>query len=77
MKGKVTVIAHRRAKPGTEHALREALLAVCAPTRAEKDCINYDLHDSLDRCSCSSKIGSARPISTPICNQRISPPSAL
>jgi quinol monooxygenase YgiN len=48
MQGKVTVIAYHRAKPGKEHALREALLAVCDPTRAEKGCINYDLHDSPD-----------------------------
>jgi quinol monooxygenase YgiN len=48
MTGKVTVIAYHRAKPGKEQALREALLAVCAPTRAEKGCINYDLHASLD-----------------------------
>ena len=45
---KVTVIAYHRAKPGKEGALREALLAVCAPTRAEKGCINYDLHVSPD-----------------------------
>jgi quinol monooxygenase YgiN len=48
MQGKVTVIAFHRAKPGKEKALREALLAVCAPTRAEKGCINYDLHESPD-----------------------------
>ena len=48
MKGKVTVIAYHRAKPGKEGALREALLAVCAPTRAERGCINYDLHVAPD-----------------------------
>lgn len=48
MEGKVTVIAYHRAKPGKEQALRDALLAVCAPTRAEKGCINYDLHVSPD-----------------------------
>jgi quinol monooxygenase YgiN len=36
MAGKVTVIAYHRAKPGQEQALRDALLAVCAPTRAEE-----------------------------------------
>ena len=46
MAGKITVIAYHRANPGKEQALREALLAVCAPTRAEKGCINYDLHVS-------------------------------
>ena len=48
MQGKVTVIAYHRAKPGKERALRDALLAVCAPTHAEKGCINYDLHVSPD-----------------------------
>jgi quinol monooxygenase YgiN len=48
MTGKVTVIAYHRAKPGKEQALREALLAVCAPTRSEKGCLNYDLHVSPD-----------------------------
>jgi quinol monooxygenase YgiN len=48
MTGKVTVIAYHRAKPGKERALREALLAVCAPTRGEKGCLNYDLHVSPD-----------------------------
>lgn len=48
MDEKVTVIAFHRAKPGKEHALREALLALCGPTRAEKGCINYDLHVSAE-----------------------------
>jgi quinol monooxygenase YgiN len=48
MTAKVTVIAYHRAKPGKERALREALLAVCASTRAEKGCMNYDLHVSPD-----------------------------
>ncbi len=48
MQGRVTVIAYHRAKPGKERALRDALLAVCAPTRAEKGCINYDLHAAPD-----------------------------
>jgi Antibiotic biosynthesis monooxygenase len=41
MKGKVTVIAFHRAKPGKEQALREALLVVRASTLKEKGCINY------------------------------------
>ena len=48
MLGKVTVIAFHRARPGKEDALREALLSLCAPTRAEQGCINYDLHISAD-----------------------------
>lgn len=49
MKGKVTVIAFHRAKPGKEQALREALLVVRAPTLKEKGCINYALHASPDQ----------------------------
>ena len=48
MLGKVTVIAVHRAKPGKEDALRQALLALCGPTREEKGCLNYDLHVSAD-----------------------------
>ena len=44
----VTVIAHVRAKPGKEALVKGALLALCAPTRVEKGCINYDLHQSQD-----------------------------
>jgi quinol monooxygenase YgiN len=47
MNGKVTVIAQIHAKPGREAEVRQALLALCEPTRAEKGCINYDLHQSL------------------------------
>ncbi|MBC8013576.1 MAG: antibiotic biosynthesis monooxygenase [Methyloceanibacter sp.] len=42
------MIAYHHAKPGKEQALREALLQVCAPTRGEKGCVNYDLHVSPD-----------------------------
>jgi quinol monooxygenase YgiN len=45
MRGKITVIAFHRAKPGEEQALHEALLAG-VPTLKEKGCINYDLHES-------------------------------
>ena len=48
MQGQVTVIAYHRAKPGEKQELRQALLAVCAPTRNEKRCLNYDLHVSSD-----------------------------
>ena len=48
MSGNVTVIAHIRAKPGQEEQVKGALLALCAPTRVEKGCINYDLHQSQD-----------------------------
>jgi quinol monooxygenase YgiN len=48
MNGKVTVIANMRAKPGKEQEVKQALLGLCGPTRAEKGCINYDLHQSPD-----------------------------
>jgi quinol monooxygenase YgiN len=46
MSEKVTVLAHMRAKPGREREVKEALLGLCGPTRAEHGCINYDLHQS-------------------------------
>lgn len=45
---KVTVLAGFKAKPGKEDALKEAIVACVAPTRAEAGCINYDLHQSPD-----------------------------
>ena len=47
-KGKVTVVARIKAKPGMEENVREKLMSLVAPTRAEAGCINYDLHRSLD-----------------------------
>ena len=47
MNGKVTVVAIMRAKPGMEEQVRQALLGLCGPTRAEKGCINYDLYQSI------------------------------
>jgi quinol monooxygenase YgiN len=44
----VTVIAFHKALPGKEEALKQSLLALCVPTRAEKGCINYDFHESVD-----------------------------
>lgn len=46
--GKVTVVARIKAKPGMEEKVREKLMSLVAPTRAEAGCINYDLHRSLD-----------------------------
>jgi quinol monooxygenase YgiN len=37
-------IAHFRAKPGSEQALEDTLIACVAPTRAEEGNVNYDLH---------------------------------
>jgi quinol monooxygenase YgiN len=44
----VTVIARLQAKKGQESKLRQELLRLLAPTRAESGCINYDLHESQD-----------------------------
>ena len=46
MNHKLTVVAHICAKVGQEARVREALLSLIAPTRAEAGCINYDLHVS-------------------------------
>lgn len=40
----LTLLAKLKAKPGKEAALREALMAMVEPSRAESGCINYDLH---------------------------------
>lgn len=44
----LTVIAHLKAKPGSEGALRDALLGIVSPTRAEAGCNAYELHVSAD-----------------------------
>ena len=45
---KVTVVAKLTARPGRENDVRRTLLALIPPTRAEKGCLNYDLHQSQD-----------------------------
>ena len=45
---KVTVIARIKAKPGMEETVKNEVLALVAPTRAEAGCINYDLHQTAD-----------------------------
>jgi len=47
-KGKVTVIARCIAKPEMENQVRDLVMGLVAPTRAEAGCINYDLHQSAD-----------------------------
>lgn len=44
----LTVIAHMRAKPGQEEALREGLQSLIEPTQAEEGYVNYDLHESVE-----------------------------
>src|SRR5262245_46518659 len=46
---KVTVFALIKAKPGMEETVRQELSALVGPTRSEKGCITYDLHQSVDR----------------------------
>ncbi len=48
MNAKVTVIARVRAKPGLEAKVKQECLALVAPSREEKGCINYDLYQSTD-----------------------------
>jgi quinol monooxygenase YgiN len=40
----LTVLFQGTAKPGHENTVREALMAVITATRAEADCIAYELH---------------------------------
>lgn len=42
----LTIIARLKAKPGCEADLERELSALLAPTRAEKGCIQYDMHRS-------------------------------
>ena len=44
----LTVIARMRAKAGKEQELRDALVALVAPTSQEKGCVNYDLHQGVE-----------------------------
>ena len=44
----VTVVVRIRAKEGREAEVRRALLALLAPTRAERGCLNHDLHEMPD-----------------------------
>lgn len=45
---KVTVVARIRAKKGMEEKVKRELMALLSPTRSEKGCINYDLHQSVE-----------------------------
>ena len=42
----LTVIARMRAKAGQEARLKQELLGLLAPSRAEAGCLLYDLHQS-------------------------------
>jgi quinol monooxygenase YgiN len=45
---RLTNLAFFRARLGQTQALGSALSALVAPTRAEAECLNYDLHQSVD-----------------------------
>jgi len=40
----LTILAQITAAPGKEDLVRESLLGLIEPTRAEEGCLNYDLH---------------------------------
>jgi quinol monooxygenase YgiN len=44
----VTVVVRIRAKEGRETEVRRELLALLAPTRAERGCLGYDMHEMPD-----------------------------
>ena len=44
----LTVTAQVKAKPGKESQVRQELLSMVDPSRADDGCLNYDLHQALD-----------------------------
>ena len=44
----LTVIAKFQANPGSEDQVKQALLAMTSPSRAESGCLNYDIYQSND-----------------------------
>ena len=47
----ITVVARIKAKPGLEDTVRQELLKLLGPTRSEKGCINYDMHQCCEDAS--------------------------
>jgi len=45
----ISVVATIKAKPGKESEVKEELIKLITPTRAETGCINYDLHESVEQ----------------------------
>jgi quinol monooxygenase YgiN len=43
----IRVVAHFKPKPGKLEEARRLLLGFTQPTRAEKGCVFYDLHENL------------------------------
>jgi quinol monooxygenase YgiN len=48
MSQRITVVARFRALEGLEGKLKELLLTLIEPGRADGGCINYDLHQAID-----------------------------
>jgi len=44
----VNVVALFKAKAGVDRKLKELLLTLIKPSRADEGCISYDLHQSID-----------------------------
>jgi quinol monooxygenase YgiN len=45
----VTVVATMNAKPGKEGEMKELLRGLLTPTRKERGCISYDLHENPEQ----------------------------
>jgi quinol monooxygenase YgiN len=45
---KLTITALIKAKAGMEEKAKQELMSLVGPTRAEKGCIDFDLHQSTD-----------------------------
>ncbi len=45
----LTVVAHIQAKPGMEQQMKEDLLSLLAPTRAEAGCVTFNLLEDPKR----------------------------
>jgi quinol monooxygenase YgiN len=45
---KLIVVAQIRAKEGMEEPAKQELMALVDPTRSEKGCIKYELHQSVE-----------------------------
>jgi len=45
---KLSILARIKAKQGMEEKVKEELISLATPTRSERGCINYDLHQSTE-----------------------------
>lgn len=44
----ITVLARIKIKKGMEEEVKKELLSLIGPTRSEKGCLRYDLHQSME-----------------------------